>query len=133
MTISTTDLTDWLGTNMTAALSVDQIAGALADANRYCNGKMEELGIGAGSGDAFDAAVFYVARASLLRQLDVMNVKPSNLNMGGTLTIGSDVTQNVDQLMKMADERLQSAAIFSSSHKTDMYIVRLRGGQGMNR
>ena len=132
MTITVTDLTDWLGTNMASALSSAQIASALADGNRYCSGKMQELDM-TGSGDAYDAAVFYAARASILRQLDVMNVKPSNLNMGGTLTIGSDVTQNVDRLLKMADERLESAAIFSASNSTSMYIVRLRGGQGMNR
>ena len=45
MTIATTDLTNWLGTTLAATLSVNQIASALADGNRYCNGKIQELGI----------------------------------------------------------------------------------------
>lgn len=129
MTITTTDLTNWLGTTLTASLSSNQIASALADGNRYCNGKMQELGI-SGGGDAYDAAVFYVARASILRQLDAMGIKPQSLKLSD-LSVGSDVSQNFDQLMKLANERLQSAALFSAGNKTDLYIRRLRGGQGI--
>jgi hypothetical protein len=129
MTIATTDLTNWLGTTLAATLSVNQIASALADGNRYCNGKMQELGI-SGGGDAYDAAVFYASRASILRQLDAMGIKPQSLHLSD-LNVGSDVSQNFDQLMRLADERLQSAAIFSAGNKTNLYIVRLRGGQGL--
>ena len=45
--------------------------------------------------------------------------------------VSSDVSQNFDQLMKLANERLQSAALFSAGNKTDLYIRRLRGGQGI--
>ena len=80
--------------------------------------------------DAYDAAVFYVARASILRQLDAMGIKPQSLKLSD-LSVGSDVSQNFDQLMKLANERLQSAALFSAGNKTDLYIRRLRGGQGI--
>ena len=130
MTITTTDLSNWLGVRITAALDATQLAAALQDANNYCNGYLQAMGVTSG-GAAFDSAVFSVAKVSVLRQLDAMGIKPASLNMGETLSIGSDVDANVTMLMRMADERLKMAVIAGASHKPDLYIKRLRGGQGM--
>ena len=129
MTITTTDIQNWLGTTLAAKLTSNQLTEALLDATNYCQGKMDELGV-SGSGAAYDSAVFSVAKASALRQLDAMGIKPATVKIG-EMSTSSDVGANVDLLMRIADERLQSAALFNSSNKTSMFIVRLRGGQGM--
>lgn len=131
MTVTTTDLTKWLGTKLTAQLSSDQLGEALQDATDYCQATLLGLGVPGGSGSAYDAAIKLVARASIWRQLDAMGVKPQSLDLGGNLRIGSDTGQAVEQFMRQADERLQWAALALAHNKVDMYVHRNRGGQGI--
>jgi len=130
VTVTSTDITKWLGAKLTATLSSDQITEAMQDASDYVDGKLTELGV-SGSGHSYDMALKYATRASIWRQLDAMGIKPSTLDMGGTLNISSDVSQAVIQFMQMCDERIQSAALASAGNKSDFYIRRLRGGQGI--
>jgi hypothetical protein len=129
MTVTTTNITNWLGTRLTAQLSGDQLTAALLDATNYCDGYLQAMGVSA-TGPAYDSAVLSVAKASTLRQLDAMGIKAAGVNMGGAMTISSDVTENINQLFKMADERLKWA-VLTASNKAGLYMHRNRGGQGI--
>jgi hypothetical protein len=69
---------------------------ALDDGNRYCLGYMEARNSNAARGSSFDDAVFCIAKASILRQLDAMGIKPAGLSMGGSMSISSDITEAVN-------------------------------------
>ena len=129
MTYTVTNLTAWLGATLSAQLSSDQLNEAIQDATDYCSGYLTAMGVGTG-GSAYDAAMRYVSRASVLRQLDAMGIKPSGLDMGGTLSISSDVGPACEQLTRMADERLKMAYLTNAGNKAGAYIYRNRGGQG---
>ena len=129
--ITTTDLSNWLGIRLTQSLDSTQLQAALDDGNRYCLGYMEARNSNAVRGSSFDDAVFCIAKASILRQLDAMGIKPAGLSMGGSMSVSSDVSEAVNQLMKRADASLGSAFLFSSKGNANLFMHRNRGGQGI--
>ncbi|OPX65650.1 MAG: hypothetical protein A4E30_00321 [Methanomassiliicoccales archaeon PtaB.Bin215] len=130
MTLSTTDLTNWLGpTFYPEPVTATQVQAALDAATRYCAGYLAARGASA-SGTAYDAAVESVAHGHLCLILDSMGIKPASYSTEGS-SMGSDSLGTASFWFKQGDERLEDAYLASQGNRRELYIRHVRGGRGI--
>lgn len=135
MTITTTDLTNWLGPTWYASngtsgpLTATQVQAALDAAVRYCQGYLAARGAGA-SGQAYDSAVEAVAHGHLCLMLDSMGLKPSSFTTEGG-GMSSESLGTTQYWFKLGDQRLADAYLAGQGNRRELYLRHVRGNRGM--